>query len=67
MAPTLISRMLCVMLTDAFEDCGAGFPFIYHYDGKLFNQRRLQAKRRRIKREWKIQGGMDRVSQAHYK
>ena len=44
MAPTLLSMMSSVMLTDAFQECGAGFPIRYRFDGKLFNLRRLQAK-----------------------
>ena len=44
MAPTLFSMMFSVMLTDAFQDCDAGFPIKYRFDGKLFNLRRLQAK-----------------------
>ena len=31
------------MLTDAFQDCDAGFPIRYRFDGKLFNLRKLQA------------------------
>ena len=44
MAPTLFSMMFSVMLTDAFQECDAGFPIRYRFDGKLFNLRRLQAK-----------------------
>ena len=36
--------MFSAMLTDAFQDCDAGFPVRYRFDGKLFNLRRLQAK-----------------------
>ena len=32
------------MLTDAFQDVGAGFSIRYRFDGKLRNLRRLQAK-----------------------
>ena len=32
------------MLTDAFQDGDSGIPIRYHFDGKLFNLRRLQAK-----------------------
>ena len=32
------------MLTDAFQDGDNCIPFRYHFDGKLFNLRRLQAK-----------------------
>ena len=44
MAPTLFSLMFSVMLADAFQDRDAGFPIRYHFDGKLFNLRRLQGK-----------------------
>ena len=44
MAPTLFSMMFSAMLTDAFQDCDAGFPIRYRFDGKLLNLRRLQAK-----------------------
>ena len=44
MAPTLFSMMFSAMLTDAFLDVDAGFPIRYHFDGKLLNLRRLQAK-----------------------
>ena len=44
MAPTLFSMMFSAMLTDAFHDVDAGFPIRYHFDGKLLNLRRLQAK-----------------------
>ena len=30
------------MLTDAFQECDAGFPIRCRFDGKLFNLRRLQ-------------------------
>ena len=36
--------MYSAMLTDAFQDCDAAFPFNYRFDGKLFNLRRLYAK-----------------------
>ena len=36
--------MFSAMLTDAFLDVDAGFPIGYHFDGKLLNLRRLQAK-----------------------
>ena len=36
--------MFSAMLTDAFQDVDAGFPIRYHFDGKLRNLRRLQAK-----------------------
>ena len=32
------------MFTDALRDVDAGFPIRYHFDGKLPNLRRLQAK-----------------------
>ena len=44
MAPRLFSMMFSAMLTDVFQDCGAGFRISYHFDGKLFNLRRLKAK-----------------------
>ena len=44
MAPTLFSMMFSALLTDAFQDVDAGFPIRYHFDGKLLNLRRLQAK-----------------------
>ena len=44
MAPTLFSMMFSAMLTDSFQDIDAGFPIRYHFDGKLLNLRRLQAK-----------------------
>ena len=36
--------MFSAMLTDAFQDCDAGFPIRYRFDNTLFNLRRLQAK-----------------------
>ena len=36
--------MFSAMLTDAFQDVDNGIPIRYHFDGKLFNLRRLQAK-----------------------
>ena len=44
MAPTLFSMMISVTLTDAVHDCDAGFPIRYHFDGKLLDLRRFQAK-----------------------
>ena len=44
LAPTLFSIMFSAMLTDAFQDCNAGFPIRYRFHGKLFNLRRLQVK-----------------------
>ena len=44
LASTLFSMMLSAMLTDAFQDGDNGIPITYHFDGKLFNLRRLQAK-----------------------
>ena len=41
LAPNL---MFSVMLTDAFQNCDNGIPIRYHFDGKLFNLKRLQAK-----------------------
>ena len=42
MAPILFSMMFSVMLTYAFQDCGAVSTIKYRLDGKLFNLRRLQ-------------------------
>ena len=36
--------MFSAMLTDAFQDCEAGFHIKYRFDGKLFNLKRLQVK-----------------------
>ena len=36
--------MFSAMLTDAFQDCEAGFSIRYRFDGKLFNLRRLKVK-----------------------
>ena len=46
MAPTLFSMLFSAMLTDAFQDVDADFPirYMYRFDGKLLNLRRLQAK-----------------------
>ena len=44
MAPTLFSRMFSAMLMDAFQDSDTGSPIRYHFDGNIFNVRRLQAK-----------------------
>ena len=44
MAPTLSSMMFSAMLTDAFQECDAGFSIRYRFQGKLFNLRRQQAK-----------------------
>ena len=44
LAPTLFSMMFYAMLTAAFQDGDNGIPIRYHFDGKLFNLRRLQAK-----------------------
>ena len=44
LASTLFSMMFSVMLTDAFQDGDNGIPIRYHFDGKHFNLRRLQAK-----------------------
>ena len=44
MAPILFSMMFSAVLTEAFQDVDAGFPIRYHFDGKLLNLRRLQAK-----------------------
>ena len=42
LAPTLFSMVFSAMLNDAFSD-ETGIPLNYRTDGKLFNQRRLQA------------------------
>ena len=34
MAPTLFSMMFSAILTDAYQDCDAGFPISYRFDGK---------------------------------
>ena len=44
LASTLFSMMFSAMLTDAFQDGGNGISIRYHFNGKLFNLRRLQAK-----------------------
>ena len=44
LAQTLFSMMFSAMLTAAFQDGDNGIPIRYHFDGKLFNLRRLQAK-----------------------
>ena len=48
LASTLFSMMFYAMLTDAFKDGDNGIPIStpirYHFDGKYFNLRRLQAK-----------------------
>ena len=44
LASTLFSMMFSAMLTDAFQDGDNGIPIRYHFHGKLFNLRRLQAK-----------------------
>ena len=44
LAPILFSMMVSAMLTAAFQDGDNGIPIRYHFDGKLFNLRRLQAK-----------------------
>ena len=36
--------MFSAMLTDDLQDGDNGIPIRYHFDGKLFNLRRLQAK-----------------------
>ena len=36
--------MFSAMLTGAYQDGDNGIPIRYRFDGKLFNQRRLQAK-----------------------
>ena len=44
LAPPLFSMMFSAMLTAAFQDSDNGIAIRYHFDGKLFNLRRLQAK-----------------------
>ena len=44
LAPTLFSMIFSAMLTAAFQDGDNGIPIRYHFDWKLFNLRRLQAK-----------------------
>ena len=44
LASTLFSVIFSAMLTDAFQDGDNDIPIRYHFDGKLFNLRRLQAK-----------------------
>ena len=36
--------MFSAMLTNVFQDGDNGIPIRYHFDGKLFNLRRLKAK-----------------------
>ena len=36
--------VLSAMLTNAFQDCDAGFPIRCHFNDNLFNLRRLQAR-----------------------
>ena len=36
--------MFSAKLTDAFQDGDNGIPIRYRFDGKIFNQRRVQAK-----------------------
>ena len=44
LASTLFSMMFSAVLTDAFQDGDNSIPIRYHFDGKLSNLRRLQAK-----------------------
>ena len=44
LASTLFNMMFSVMLTYVFQDCDAGFPISYRFNGKLLNLIRLQAK-----------------------
>ena len=44
LAPALFSMMFSAMLTAAFQEGENDIPTRYHFDGKLFNLRRLQAK-----------------------
>ena len=44
LAPTLLSMMPPVMLTNAFEYCDDGFPIRYRFNGELFSLKRVQAK-----------------------
>ena len=57
LAPTLFSMVFSAMLTDAFQDGDNGIPIRYHFDGKLFNLRRFQAKSK-VQKE-----GLDEVLQ----
>ena len=43
-ATALYNMMVSVMIMDAFRDRETGFPIRYHFNGKLFNLRSLQAK-----------------------
>ena len=43
LAPTLFSMVFSAMLHDALSNADLGIPIKYRTDGKLFNQRRLQA------------------------
>ena len=43
-ASTLFSMMFSAMLINAFKDGDNGIPIKYHFNWKLFNLRRLQAK-----------------------
>ena len=42
LASTLCSMMFSAILTDVFQDGDNGITIRYHFDGKLFNLRRLQ-------------------------
>ena len=44
LASILFSMMFSAMLINAFKDGDNGIPIKYHFNGKLFNLRRLQAK-----------------------
>ncbi|KYO37838.1 hypothetical protein Y1Q_0010288 [Alligator mississippiensis] len=46
LAPTLFNMMLSVMLTYAVQDCDIGIDIRYQTDGKIFNLRQLQAKKK---------------------
>ena len=43
LASTLFRMMFSAMLTDAFQNGDSGISIRYHFDGKIFNLRRLQA------------------------
>ena len=46
LAPTLFSMMFSAMLTDAFREANSGLDIRYRTGGRLFNLRRLQAKKK---------------------
>ena len=72
--------MFSAMLTDAFQECDAGFPIRNSFNGKLLNIRRMQAKSKQTdvldkliyaadmaenaESETKMQRDVDRMSEA---